>query len=164
MTEKRFWCLEEYAGETSPIVDEKFTPTNGWICDRLNELYEENKELKEERKGIESCFHNWRILYDEAKNKVEELNKENQELKYKYNEQSNDKIGLEESIEELLKENKELKRELKKCKHNKLFSRRELERENKELKEQLKNCSDKAKEEIRKQREENAIRWANIGR
>lgn len=101
MTKKRFWCLERYAGETSPIVDEKFTPTNGWICDKLNELYEENRELK---------------------------------------------------------------RELRKCKNNKLFSRRELERENKELKEQLKDCTKKVKEEIRKQAEDDAIRWANIGR
>lgn len=35
-------------------------------------------------------------------------------------------------------------------------------KENKELKEQLKDCTKKAKEEIRKQKEENAIRWANI--
>ena len=48
MTNKRFWCLDEYKGETSPIVDGKFAPTNGWLCDKLNELYEENKELKEE--------------------------------------------------------------------------------------------------------------------
>ena len=47
MTEKRFWCLEEYEGETSPIVDGKFAPTNGWLCNRLNELYEENEQLKE---------------------------------------------------------------------------------------------------------------------
>ena len=40
----------------------------------------------------------------------------------------------------------------------------QLEKENKELREQLKDCTEKAKEEIRKQREENAIRWANIGR
>lgn len=43
-------------------------------------------------------------------------------------------------------------------------SKEDLEKENKELKEQLKNCTKKAKEEIRKEREENAIRWANIGR
>lgn len=41
---------------------------------------------------------------------------------------------------------------------------RQLEKENKELKEQLKDCTKKAKEEIRKQKAENAIRWANIGR
>ena len=38
--------------------------------------------MKKERKGFESCSHNWRILYDEAKNKVEELSKENKELKF----------------------------------------------------------------------------------
>ena len=40
----------------------------------------------------------------------------------------------------------------------------ELNYENEQLKQQLKDCTAKAKEEIRKQKEENAIRWANIGR
>lgn len=44
---KRFWCLEEYEGETSPIVDGKFAPTNLWLCNKLNELYEENQQLRE---------------------------------------------------------------------------------------------------------------------
>lgn len=47
MTEnKRFWCLDEYKGETSPIVDGKFAPTNEWLCNELNELYEENQSIK----------------------------------------------------------------------------------------------------------------------
>lgn len=46
MTEKRFWCLDEYGGETSPIVDGKFAPTNGWLCDLLNELHDENIKIK----------------------------------------------------------------------------------------------------------------------
>ena len=46
MTEKRFWCLDEYKGETSPIVDGKFAPTNEWLCNKLNELHEENEQLK----------------------------------------------------------------------------------------------------------------------
>ena len=41
---------------------------------------------------------------------------------------------------------------------------KKLEKENKELREQLKDCTEKAKEEIRKQAENEAIRWANIGR
>lgn len=36
--------------------------------------------------------------------------------------------------------------------------------ENQELKKQLEDCTAKAKEEIRKEKEEMAIRWANIGR
>lgn len=43
-------------------------------------------------------------------------------------------------------------------------SKEDLEKENKKLKERLENCTKRAKEEIRKQEEENAIRWANIGR
>lgn len=49
MTGKRFWCLDEYKGETSPIVDGKFAPTNGWLCNKLNELHEENQALKHQR-------------------------------------------------------------------------------------------------------------------
>ena len=51
------------------------------LCDRLNRLVEENEQLKEKIKGFESCSHNWSILYDEAKNKVEVLSKENKILK-----------------------------------------------------------------------------------
>lgn len=45
-TDKKFWCLDGYESETSVIIDGKFAPTNGWLCDKLNKLYEENKELK----------------------------------------------------------------------------------------------------------------------
>ena len=62
------------------------------ISDLVYDLYNEKEQLKKERKGFESCSHNWNILYDEAKNKVEELSKENKELK---------------------KENKQLKRYIK---------------------------------------------------
>jgi len=55
--------------------------------ERINGLEKENNELKEERRGFESCSHNWRILYDEAKKKVETLTKENREL-----EQENEKL------------------------------------------------------------------------
>ena len=44
-TNKRFWCLDEYKGETSPIVDGKFAPTNEWLCNKLNELNDENQRL-----------------------------------------------------------------------------------------------------------------------
>ena len=53
MTEKRFWCLDEYKGETSPIVDGKFAPTNGWLCDKLNELHEENQRLNQTLENIQ---------------------------------------------------------------------------------------------------------------
>ena len=39
-----------------------------------------------------------------------------------------------------------------------------LLQENKDLKKELENYIERAKEEIRKQREEDAIRWTNIGR
>lgn len=50
-------------------------------------LEKENEQLKQENKQLtkefNSCSHNWALMYDEAKNKVEELSKENKELKAK---------------------------------------------------------------------------------
>lgn len=87
MTEKRFWCLEEYKGETSPIVDGKFAPTNGWLCNRLNELYEENGQLKQ---AYQTLKHRHSLLHDECletecdrnslKKDVISLEKENENL------------------------------------------------------------------------------------
>lgn len=87
MTDKRFefrLCSNEYY--YFYIIDNETGKEYKYLIDDellklLNELAEENKELKKERKGFESCSHNWKILYDEAKNKVEELSKENKELK-----------------------------------------------------------------------------------
>lgn len=47
------------------------------LCKELNTLYDENIRLK---KDFDSCSHNWALLYDEAKEKVEALTKENWEL------------------------------------------------------------------------------------
>ena len=52
MAAKRFWCLDEYKGETSPIVDEKFAPTNEWLCNKLNELYEEKEQLLSDKEHL----------------------------------------------------------------------------------------------------------------
>ena len=83
MTEKRFRLIdyeEDYFTVGDDEKGEEYdTPFK--VVDVMNELNDENNELKEERKGFESCSHNWEILYDEAKNKVEELSKENKELK-----------------------------------------------------------------------------------
>jgi len=54
---KRFWCLDEYKGETSPIVDKKYAPTNEWLCNKLNELYEENLQLKKEIVFLQNSLH-----------------------------------------------------------------------------------------------------------
>ena len=54
------------------------------LVDWLNELYEENTQLK---RNFDSCSHNWALMYDEAKEKVEALTKENWEL-----EQENEKL------------------------------------------------------------------------
>lgn len=103
MTEKRYfkkmWEEEYYIFDSNTISESDFEEKLEYqdykafedsmmgdeVVNRLNELVEENKELKQEIKGFEGCSHNWGILYDEAKNKVEELNKENQELKYHLN-------------------------------------------------------------------------------
>lgn len=68
MSAKRFWCLDEYKGETSPIVDGKFAPTNGWLCDKLNELYEKNRDGEE-------CYRKLLEKYDTLKEENERLKK-----------------------------------------------------------------------------------------
>ena len=47
-------------------------------CGLLNDLHEENIKMK---KDFNSCSHNWALMYDEAKDKVEELSEENEQLK-----------------------------------------------------------------------------------
>ena len=47
-------------------------------------LHEESIRLK---RDFDSCSHNWALMYDEAKEKVEALTKENLEL-----EQENEKL------------------------------------------------------------------------
>ena len=44
----------------------------------INQIHKENEQLK---KDLNSISHNWALMYDEAKNKVEELSKENKKLK-----------------------------------------------------------------------------------
>jgi len=80
MTEKRFWCLEEYEGETSPIVDKKYAPTNGWLCNKLNELNDENIELhiqldflKDENKHMKSVLKKNRELEERNNRQYERL-------------------------------------------------------------------------------------------
>ena len=65
-----------------------------------------------------------------------------------------------EKLNEVAEENKELK--VTTMEMEDYLAR--MEEENKKLREQLKDCTKKAKEEIRKQAENDAIRWANIGR
>lgn len=81
MTEKRF--MLDDTGELIDLNNHKFIDYGDECCNLLNELAEKNQQLKQEIKGFESCGHNWGLLYDEAKNKVEELSKENKELKIK---------------------------------------------------------------------------------
>lgn len=54
------------------------------MIEELNALHEENIRLK---RDFDSCSHNWSIMYDEAKEKVEKLTEENWEL-----EQENERL------------------------------------------------------------------------
>lgn len=66
---KRFWCLEEYVGETSPIVDGKFAPTNGWLCNKLNELNELAEANEEQCLKIMTYLHdNYYDIWEEVNN------------------------------------------------------------------------------------------------
>lgn len=54
------------------------------------------------------------LIDDKLLDLINDLSEEKEELRYKYNEKSNEYIGLEEQVDELLKENKELKNLIKK--------------------------------------------------
>ena len=91
MTEKRFTAnLTHYNTSRNYVEGIKDNQSNTElksiieIIDLLNELHEENIRLKKE---FDSCSHNWALMYDEAKEKVEALTKENWEL-----EQENEKL------------------------------------------------------------------------
>ncbi len=83
------------------------------ICDRLNTLHQENISLKGEIKHFDGFAHNWKILYDEAKDKVGELVRENEQLKHYKLYEDNKRLqtiiaDLKEEIDEWKKENREL--------------------------------------------------------
>ena len=84
MTEnKRFiYCFEGIEDKWETVEEYKYTPCtkDGFqdLCYMLNELNDENEQLK---KDFDSVSHNWALMYSEAKNKVEELSKENKKLK-----------------------------------------------------------------------------------
>ena len=77
MTEnKRFTA--EFDKQYSRFYDNGEEITKIEVVLLLNKLHEENIRLK---RDFDSCSHNWALMYDEAKVKVEELSKENNELK-----------------------------------------------------------------------------------
>ena len=80
---KRFWCLDEYKGETSPIVDGKFAPTNGWLCNKLNELHEENEDAITKKEDAEYELLHLKEKYEELLEENERLKKENNKLHQK---------------------------------------------------------------------------------
>lgn len=89
MTEKRF--MLDDAGEIIDLTNNKFIEYGNEVLDLLNAFYEENIRLK---RDFDSCSHNWSIMYDEAKEKVEKLTEENWEL-----EQENEQ--LKQQLKEL---------------------------------------------------------------
>lgn len=87
MTEKRFQIFGSVVEDTLGIIsitlwqDKKQQKK---FCAELNALHEENIRLK---RDFDSCSHNWSMMYDEAKEKVEKLTEENWEL-----EQENERL------------------------------------------------------------------------
>ena len=78
MTKKRF-----IVDDCGTLIDMQTKDNYDYVsdvCDLLNELHKENIRLK---RDFDSCSHNWALMYDEAKEKVEELSKENKQLKNK---------------------------------------------------------------------------------
>jgi len=93
------------------------------LCSRINGLFDkskrlekENKKLKEEIKGFEGCSHNWGLLYDEAKNKVEELSKENKDLEEARSYYQENFLTMKTERNQLKEENEQLKEENKEYK------------------------------------------------
>ena len=89
MTEKKFTLLEDTNGGLDTVLETMVKDNGKFLthkeyCDLLNEQHEENIRLK---RDFDSCSHNWALMYDEAKEKVEALTKENWEL-----EQENQKL------------------------------------------------------------------------
>ena len=76
MTEKRFLRGFQSIRDTKEDKEYNFHIDNA--ISLLNELNDENEQLK---KDFDSVSHNWALMYSEAKNKVEELSKENKKLK-----------------------------------------------------------------------------------
>ena len=82
MTEKQFTDIEVGAdtGRVRLYNGINFMEySSSELLDLLNEQHETITRLK---KDIDSFSHNWALMYNEAKNKVEELSKENKQLKH----------------------------------------------------------------------------------
>lgn len=102
MTEKRFTCHQMIADYSTgedidfdflqELIDEQKQPkdlrmhisdgnkiiTYRECVDLLNNLVKENEQLE---RGLNSVSHNWALMYEEAKNKVEELKEKNEKIK-----------------------------------------------------------------------------------
>ncbi|WP_405285940.1 hypothetical protein [Methanobrevibacter sp.] len=90
MTEKRFISEDNCQGYYTEIIDNEkeldlslHNPKKNLTIEELIELLnEQNETITRLKKDFDSCSHNWALMYDEAKNKVEELSKENKQLKH----------------------------------------------------------------------------------
>lgn len=97
-TNKRFWCLDEYKGETSPIVDGKFAPTNEWLCNKLNELHDENQQLKKEYNSLQRTAYKIDAIAHEDREYSERLYKQNQQLEKENKELKDKNSQLQETL------------------------------------------------------------------
>lgn len=98
MTEKRFWCLDKYKGETSPIVDGRFSPTNEWLCNKLNELNDKNKVLRKQRYEDINDLSVVIIKYKALKKENKKLKDKIKKLEAENKAQSDAIDGLQEFI------------------------------------------------------------------
>lgn len=88
---------------------------------KYTELYHKSlKENEQLKKDFNSCSHNWGLMYDEAKDKIEELSNENEQLKkilgFLKNDNAEDILNVLNSQEnivwELKQENEQLKKDV----------------------------------------------------
>ena len=137
------------------------------INELLNELHEENEQLKQSidwmggrLQGLWAHYNanRWSIWSEAVEDIANELGFKIHhvcDIPISDSESKKERVEGVKKITEILQENKELKVTIGEMED--YLAR--MEEENKELKEQLKDCTKKAKEEIRKKREKNDIRW-----
>lgn len=138
MTEKRFTdvcgCETGHIIFTDNGIDKELTASE--FEDLLNKLHKENQYLRS-LKWIQDCINEISIGMQQRQS----LEKENEQLKYNYNEKCNEYCGLEEQVDILLKENEKLKSDVydwKASAEDYLKLGKSLKKENEQLKSEYK--------------------------
>lgn len=123
MTEKRFTVIDHNEWSEGDIIYYDDGKEMGWmdVCDKLNELHEENQSLENHDKWQEEKYSELLDSFTNMKKKLQLVKKENEQLKQQdmniinLTKLNNHKkvMGLMEECKFLKEENEELKKEAK---------------------------------------------------